>query len=54
MAKAPAGQTIEWDAEIINEIPAELIGWRTLDGADVVSAGSVRFKAAPRGRQSHN
>jgi uncharacterized membrane protein len=46
VARAPAGRTVEWDAEIINEIPGELIGWRTLDGADVVSAGSVRFVPA--------
>jgi uncharacterized membrane protein len=50
VAKAPAGRTVEWDAEIVNEIPNELIGWRTLDGADVVSAGSVRFKPAPGDR----
>ncbi|HZR24685.1 MAG TPA: SRPBCC family protein [Vicinamibacterales bacterium] len=50
VAKAPAGRTVEWDAEIINEIPDELIGWRTLDGADVISAGSVRFVAARGGR----
>ncbi len=53
VAKGPAGRRVEWDAEIINEIPGELIGWRTLDGADVISAGSVRFVAAPgrRGTQ---
>jgi uncharacterized membrane protein len=50
VARAPAGRTVEWDAEIINEVPGELIGWRTLDGADVVSAGSVRFKSAGGGR----
>jgi uncharacterized membrane protein len=50
MAKAPAGRTVQWDAEIINEIPGELLGWRTLDGADVASAGSVRFKRATGGR----
>jgi uncharacterized membrane protein len=50
VANAPAGRTVEWDAEIINEIPGELIGWRTLDGSDVISAGSVRFKPAPGGR----
>jgi len=49
-AKGPAGRTFEWDAEIINDIPNELIAWRTLDNATVVSAGSVRFKAAPAGR----
>jgi len=50
VAKAPAGRTVEWNAEIINEIPGELIGWRTLDGSEVVSAGSVRFKPALGGR----
>ena len=50
IAKAPAGRTVEWDAEIINEIPNELIGWRTLAGSSVVSAGSVRFRPAPDGR----
>ena len=49
IAKAPAGRTVEWDAEIINEIPNELIGWRTLDNADVISAGSVRFRSESGG-----
>jgi uncharacterized membrane protein len=48
-AKAPAGRMVEWDAEIINEVPNELIGWRTLAHADVVSAGSVRFRRADNG-----
>jgi uncharacterized membrane protein len=50
VAKAPGRRTVEWDAEIVNEIPGELIGWRTLDGSDVVSAGSVRFKSAAGNR----
>ena len=50
VAKAPGRRTVEWDAEIINETPGELIGWRTLDGSDVVSAGSVHFKPAFGGR----
>jgi uncharacterized membrane protein len=49
VAKAPAGQTVEWDAEIINEIPDVLIAWKTRNDADVVSAGSVNFKPAPTG-----
>jgi uncharacterized membrane protein len=47
VGKAPAGRTVQWDAEIINEIPGELIAWRTLPGARVISAGSVHFKMAP-------
>lgn len=49
-AKGPAGSVVEWDAEIFNEIPNKLIAWRSLEGADVVSAGSVNFDAEPGGR----
>jgi len=47
VAKAPAGTTVEWDAEITDDVPAELIAWRSLDGASVENSGSVRFGAAP-------
>jgi uncharacterized membrane protein len=50
VAKAPAGSSVEWDAEIYNEKENELIAWRSLEGADVDSAGSVHFQAAPGGR----
>jgi len=46
----PTGRTVEWDAEIINEIENELIGFRSLDGSTVDLAGSVQFKDAPGGR----
>jgi uncharacterized membrane protein len=48
VVEGPAGFCLEWDAEIINEVPFETIGWRSLPGADVASAGSVRFR--PTGR----
>jgi uncharacterized membrane protein len=41
---------IEWDAEIITERPNELIGWRSLDGSTVDTAGSVHFQDAPGGQ----
>jgi uncharacterized membrane protein len=50
VAKAPLGRTVEWDAEIINEVPDELIAWRSLEGSDIPNAGSVRFKTLPNGR----
>jgi uncharacterized membrane protein len=49
VARAPAGMTIAWDAEIINEIPNEVIGWRSTEGASVPNAGAVRFEDAPGG-----
>ena len=39
----PGGKKVEWDAEIYNEKPNELIAWRSLEGSDIVHAGSVRF-----------
>jgi uncharacterized membrane protein len=49
VAKGPAGTSVEWDAEIINDIENELIAWRSLGGSDVDSAGSVHFRDAPAG-----
>jgi uncharacterized membrane protein len=49
-AKGPAGATVEWNAEIINEVPDQVIGWRSIEGSDVVSAGSVNFEEAGPGR----
>ena len=49
-AKGPAGTTVEWNAEIINEVPDQVIGWRSIEGSDVVSAGSVNFEAQDAGR----
>ena len=40
IVEGPAGQKVEWDAEIINEIPGELLAWRSLAGAAVDDAGS--------------
>jgi uncharacterized membrane protein len=49
ITKGPAGKKVEWDAELINEIDNELIGWRSLPGSDVDHAGSVHFKEVPDG-----
>ena len=49
-AKGPAGTTMDWEAEIINEIPNELIGWRSMEGSKVDNAGSVHFTAVAGGR----
>jgi uncharacterized membrane protein len=48
VVKGPMGATFEWDAEIINDKPNELIAWRA-EGVRVKSAGSVRFEPKPDG-----
>lgn len=49
IAKAPMGQRVEWDAEIINDKPGQFIAWRSLPGADIPNAGSVHFDPGPDG-----
>jgi len=50
VARAPAGLTVDWEAEIINEQPGKLLAWRSLEGSQVGTAGSVHFQPAPGGR----
>jgi uncharacterized membrane protein len=48
IAKAPAGTTVEWDAEMVQEEPGSRLAWRSLEGSDIENAGEVRFAKAPR------
>ena len=50
IVRGPAHKRFEWEAEIINEVPGELIAWRTLSGSDIQNAGSVRFVPSRSGR----
>ena len=50
VARGPVGLVVEWDAEIINEVENQVLGWRSLPGADVVTAGSVNFDTVRGGR----
>ena len=43
VAKAPLGTRVSWEAEINNDIPGQLIGWRSLPGSTIDNAGSVHF-----------
>ena len=49
-ATAPAGQTIEWEAELLEDRPDEWIAWRSVKGSQVENSGSVRFSPAPGAR----
>lgn len=49
-AKAPAGARVEWDAEVLEDVPNERIAWRSLPGAGIQNAGVVRFVPAAGGR----
>ena len=49
-AKAPVGTDVEWEAEIVEDRPNQLIAWRSLPESEVDNVGSVRFSPAPGGR----
>ncbi|HYP55681.1 MAG TPA: SRPBCC family protein [Solirubrobacterales bacterium] len=46
--KAPAGATVEWDAEVVEDRPGEALVWRSVEGSGIQNAGAVRFVDAPR------
>lgn len=54
VAKAPAGMTVAWDAEIVSETENQSIFWRSREGSQITNAGSVRFiPAGERGTEVH-
>ena len=50
VAKGPGDVPVEWEAEITEEKPNELIAWRSVEGSKVENSGRVRFSRAPGGR----
>jgi uncharacterized membrane protein len=51
VAKGPLGTSVEWDADIIEDVPGELLSWKSVGEGDVVTAGSVRFAPVGRGTE---
>ena len=49
VARGPAGTSVEWDARIINEVDNRIIGWQSLEGSTVATAGSVNFDSTEGG-----
>ena len=39
----PLGKSVEWDAEIVEDLPNQRIAWRSIGGSQVDNAGAVRF-----------
>lgn len=52
VAKPSEDTRVEWDCEITTDIKNEMIGWRSLPGSHIDTAGSVRFERVriPGGR----
>jgi uncharacterized membrane protein len=48
-ARAPLGRTVEWEAEITEDVRDERISWRSVEGSQVHNRGTVEFRDAPTG-----
>lgn len=41
---------VEWDSQITEQVPSDVLAWRSLPGSRIETHGRVLFKAAPGGR----
>lgn len=46
VARGPGGMQMEWDGQIINEIPNQLIAWRSAEGSPIDQQGQVELMKA--------
>jgi uncharacterized membrane protein len=42
--RAPAGSSVEWDSEIVEDIPGSVIKWRSVPAASVANSGRIEFR----------
>lgn len=49
-ATAPFGRTVEWDADIVEDVPGQHLSWRSTADSEVHHHGRVEFKPAPGGQ----
>ncbi len=50
VVKLKSGFRTEWDAEIVEELPGQMIAWQSLEGSSVETSGRVWFLKSPGGR----
>jgi uncharacterized membrane protein len=48
--EGPAGLRVDWTAEIVEDIPGSVIGWRSLPGSDIGHEGRLQLISAPGAR----
>lgn len=50
VARAAAGQSVQWDAQITEDEAGKRIAWQSLPGSSIENSGSVEFTPAPGDR----
>jgi uncharacterized membrane protein len=52
-ARATGEKIVEWDSEIVEDIPGALLRWRSMPGSDSVNFGVAHFLDSPEGTAVH-
>jgi uncharacterized membrane protein len=47
LVRGPLGQSRQWDVQVVEDHPGELLHWESLEGAELPNEGTVRFHPAP-------
>ena len=50
VVRAPGDTKVEWDSILIEDIPGEVIEWRSTEGASVTNSGRIEFRDSTNGR----
>jgi uncharacterized membrane protein len=50
LVRAPSGRRIEWNAEIVEDVPGHHLAWRSEEGAPLRHSGAVGFLSLDGGR----
>lgn len=43
IANSPVGQSVQWDAQIVEDLPGKRIAWQSLPGSGIENSGCVEF-----------
>ncbi len=44
VARLPAGPSLEWDSELVEDVPDHRLSWRSLEGSEIRTWGTVVFE----------
>jgi len=50
IVSAPGDQRVEWDSLVTEDVPGELIGWRSAEDSQITHGGRIEFREAQGGR----
>lgn len=52
VARIPGGPALEWDSEVVEESPPHRLSWRSLEGSEIQTWGTVTFEPRAGGRET--